>query len=290
MATFTYDGSANINTAFATTDLLNITNTSASNFNLAQVGSNVVMTDKTTGHTITLQNFAIQQFQDTAGGGGLPGDRLLPTGPDNIIFFDGSKLDIGDNTTDAGGDNANQTVDPNSGFVTQSTNFNDQIYGFGGNDYINGGRGNDLIYGNVGNDYVDGGNNSTAGNDTVFGGQGNDTIDYAGVFTTQANPVHNELIYGNIGNDLIYGGSGTDTMFGGQGNDCIYGNDGADLIYGNNNADQLFGSDGNDTLWGGQGSDFLYGNSGDDLIYGQLGDDRLSGGNGKRYALRRPRE
>lgn len=65
---------------------------------------------------------------------------------------------------------------------------NDIAYGYGGDDYIDGGSGNDTLYGGTGNDEID-------------GGQGND------------------VIYGGSGNDTLAGGSGEDTLYGGSGND-----------------------------------------------------------------------
>jgi large repetitive protein len=47
-----------------------------------------------------------------------------------------------------------------------------RIYGFGGNDTLNGGLGNDLLRGGTGADVLDGG----AGNDLLIGGAGNDTL------------------------------------------------------------------------------------------------------------------
>ena len=49
---------------------------------------------------------------------------------------------------------------------------NDTIYGFDGNDSINGGAGDDVIYGHLGADTLNGG----VGNDTLEGGLGLDTL------------------------------------------------------------------------------------------------------------------
>ncbi len=53
---------------------------------------------------------------------------------------------------------------------------NDNIYGNGGNDFINAGSGNDYIEGNEGNDTISGG----AGNDWIDGGNGNNTVVFSG--------------------------------------------------------------------------------------------------------------
>ena len=70
--------------------------------------------------------------------------------------------------------------------------------GFGGNDYIDGGLGNDLIF-------------ATDGNDTIIGGAGNDTIsDFGG----------SNLLIGGAGNDSILA-FGVDTVIGGTGADTL---------------------------------------------------------------------
>ncbi len=66
----------------------------------------------------------------------------------------------------------------------------DEIYGLGGNDTIDGMAGDDTIYGGSGNDNVQGG----YGDDHIIGGSGNDTLD------------------GGRGNDLVEGGSGNDVL------------------------------------------------------------------------------
>ncbi|NRB56764.1 MAG: hypothetical protein HRU39_12400, partial [Salinicola sp.] len=48
----------------------------------------------------------------------------------------------------------------------------ERIYGYGGNDTLNGGQGNDTLRGGEGNDSIDGG----SGDDTLSGGQGDDTL------------------------------------------------------------------------------------------------------------------
>ncbi|GAA0627711.1 hypothetical protein GCM10009422_25920 [Brevundimonas kwangchunensis] len=47
-----------------------------------------------------------------------------------------------------------------------------RLYGYGGDDIVNGGRGNDILRGGSGNDTMNGG----AGNDLIVGGTGNDTL------------------------------------------------------------------------------------------------------------------
>ncbi|GAB4201770.1 MAG: calcium-binding protein [Coleofasciculaceae cyanobacterium] len=83
---------------------------------------------------------------------------------------------------------------------------NDIAYGYGGDDFIDGGSGNDTLYGGTGNDELEGGE----GNDSLYGESGNDSLE------------------GDRGNDVLYGGSGNDTLDGGPGEDTLYGGSGDD--------------------------------------------------------------
>ena len=91
------------------------------------------------------------------------------------------------------------------------------VFGFDGNDIINGSANNAglYLYGGAGADTITGG----AGNDSIFGGTGDDSI--------QGNDGH-DWIYGNAGNDSINGGTGDDTLIGGSGGDSMVGGLGAD--------------------------------------------------------------
>jgi Ca2+-binding RTX toxin-like protein len=243
--------SSNPNTAFdPTTDILQIDTGAASKLLVAQVGSNVVITDQS-GHTATLQNVLLAQIATS-----------------NVIDTDGSLIQIGDTAATVLADNNANALAGSAG--------GDYIMGLGGDDILSGGAGADLVYGNVGNDTVTTGS-ATAGNDTIFGGQGNDTLDYSGATTSGVG-----LIYGNLGNDFIGGGAGNDTLFGGQGNDAINGGAGTNLIYGNLGNDTITGTVGSkDTVFGGQDGDVINYSSlttTSAVIYGNLGDDTLTGG------------
>ena len=126
------------------------------------------------------------------------------------------------------------------GKVTVGTAGNDYLYGYAGNDTLDGEGGNDYLYGYGGNDTLSGG----AGNDGLFGGSGDDTLN---------------------------GGAGNDALFGGAGNDTLNGGAGHDRLRGSNGADRLDGGAGNDQLYGGNGADtYLFGRgSGSDTIYNQ---------------------
>ncbi|MDZ5460922.1 cadherin-like domain-containing protein [Azohydromonas lata] len=81
--------------------------------------------------------------------------------------------------------------------VNGNSNSNDTIYGYAGNDNLDGGAGADVIYGGPGNDILAGGN----GIDRLFGGSGNDTITGDG---------QDDSIVGGFGADLLTGGNGLD--------------------------------------------------------------------------------
>jgi len=94
-----------------------------------------------------------------------------------------------------------------------SGNFNDRVWGEGGDDSISLSRLNDWL----------------------FGGEGDDTLD------------------GSEGHDRVYGGVGHDTLYGGEGDDRLIGGNGRDTIYGNNGNDVVAGGEGNDWIWAGYG-------------------------------------
>lgn len=98
------------------------------------------------------------------------------------------------------------------------------LYGYGGNDILNGNFKDDSIWGGNGNDTLTGG----ADKDTLFGDAGDDVIS------------------GDAGNDSIQGGDGNDTLTGGLDNDSLDGGAGDDF---------LSGDAGNNTLQGGYGND-----------------------------------
>ncbi|MGB7443379.1 MAG: calcium-binding protein [Coleofasciculaceae cyanobacterium] len=120
-------------------------------------------------------------------------------------------------------------------------NYEETLYGYAGNDLLEGGRrddnlyggdGDDDIYGNDGNDYINGG----LGNDILEGGDGNDYI-LGG--ENSYDPLYgaDDLIYGGDGNDILDGGYGDDELYGGNGNDDLFGKDGYDQLTGGSGAD-----------------------------------------------------
>jgi Ca2+-binding RTX toxin-like protein len=121
--------------------------------------------------------------------------------------------------------NGRLILDNNLGNEITSTTFNDTIYGYAGNDTINGGDKGDV---------------RLVALDSIGGGSGG-----------------NDYIDGGLGNDLIFGTSGNDTIIGGVGDDTIDDGDGANLLIGGAGNDLIFASGSIDTLIGGAGADSL---------------------------------
>ena len=118
------------------------------------------------------------------------------------------------------------------------------------------------IYGYRGDDYLQGGD----GGNTIYGGDGEDEI---------RGGTQRDTIYGGDQDDEIYGSSGWDDLYGGDGNDVISGGDGVDKIFGGNHHDRLYGDAGQDIIEGGKGNDSLYGGGDFDRLTGGEGADRF---------------
>lgn len=165
-------------------------------------------------------------------------------------------------------------------------NYDDVIYGLGGNDYIEGGNGADTMHGGLGNDtfFIMGEDeaydtfNGGADTDTILGSDGDDTI-----------RVHNLDSSNSI--EKIDGGEGTNKLAGTVLDDVIdlTGTtvERIDHIEGGDGNDTITGTSGDDTLYGGEDSDTLKGMAGNDILYGTKDDgsddhapDRLEGGVG----------
>jgi Ca2+-binding RTX toxin-like protein len=171
--------------------------------------------------------------------------------------FDDSVWGLGGNDT-IDGFNGNDRLDGGDG--------DDWVYGGRGEDQLWGGNGNDHLYGQEGNDWIWGAWLGQ-GDDYIDGGDGYDTVDYSGA----ASPVVVNLSSGkapggDIGHDTVYG---VENVVGSEGNDIIKG-------WENN----IFGRVGDDFLNGRGGDDFLNGRGDDDFLNGLSGNDTLLGGNG----------
>jgi len=140
-----------------------------------------------------------------------------------------------------------------------------QLYGEGGADTINGSSGADRIFGGEGEDILTG----NGGVDRIWGGDDNDTL---------YGSAGNDELYGDSGNDTLNGGDDDDTLYGGSGLDTLNGDDGSDILHGELGVDTLNGGAGDDSLYGGDGDDILNGDAGSDVIFGHAGDDTINGG------------
>ncbi|MEM7243589.1 MAG: calcium-binding protein [Pseudomonadota bacterium] len=209
--------------------------------------------------------------------------------------------------------NANKIIDETVVEGTEANNvlsgsnpFDDNFFGFGGNDSLYGYAGDDDFVGGLGDDYLNGG----AGNDTYVWskGDGNDTIadyDYSDdhidrLVLSDVDASDVELTRSNNGHDLfikvvstgeiieIDQGFYKHTSYTTQGIEEIEFSDGtiwdfetitqnariegdatANTLYGSNEyTDNIFGLAGNDILYGYNGEDVLVGGEGNDQLYG----------------------
>ena len=193
------------------------------------------------------------------------------------------------------------------------TQYDDIIYGNGGNDTLNAGNGNDILVGSKGDDSLDGG----YGNDTYVWnlGDGFDTIsDYQSSSTEGLEDkikfgegiTFEDLSFENSGNNLIIYVNGDKTQ-GLQLNNYFYGSnytieilefadgstvnltqigltfqqqDNSETITGTAYDDVIYANGGNDTVNAGSGNDAIYGGIGNDTLNGQGGNDTFVGGKG----------
>ncbi|MDA0266454.1 MAG: hypothetical protein O3A14_05700 [Cyanobacteria bacterium] len=115
--------------------------------------------------------------------------------------------------------------------------FDNIVYGRGGNDNLSGLGGDDNLFGQGGADTLNGG----AGNDMLDGGAAADTLN---------GDDGDDILLGGAGNDTLNGGDGLDTLLGGNGRDTLTGGAGDDMLTGGNGVDTfVFGIGfGNDTI------------------------------------------
>ncbi len=222
---------------------------------------------------------------------GQAGDDILEGGEGNDALFGGNVRDL--------------TVERWPGVPSESSEINtlgnDQLFGHGGNDLLDGYDSTFVVaYGADGDDTIIG----SLGNDLLYGDTGDDVI--------AAGP-GSDLARGGVGNDAILGGSGgidgetlwplltqslqrpdrTDRLFGDDGNDIIMGDNGRirdvtvleDIsneqlvlsrirtesrtlsVFGEGSTDLIVGGKGDDYLFGGEKGDNIFGDS--DFVYFQ---------------------
>jgi trimeric autotransporter adhesin len=94
----------------------------------------------------------------------------------------------------------------------------------------------------------------TDGNDTLEGSEEDD------IFHGEHG---DDIIFGDAGDDILNGGEGNDELDGGEGNDSVVGGEGNDTLDGGEGEDRLIGEGGDDVLIAGEG-DYLAGGEGND--------------------------
>ena len=171
---------------------------------------------------------------------------------------------------------------------TPNPNFNDVLYGDGGNDIINGGGGNNVLIG-------------MGGNDTINGGSGKNIIVTGDIYANNYVPSNTTLTsvgmdpsasylqnYGGDGNNVINGGGGQDVIIAGNGNNEIYANTQTDFdtalaqrdaaTASGQKGDLIAVGDGNNTIVGGNGNDAIFTGTGNNTIVCGPGSVSLVGG------------
>jgi hypothetical protein len=190
---------------------------------------------------------------------GPGGSAGIPSGVCSHEQVESDDFNANDHTLPAGHTAWEIHGNDNANNITGGLSTDDKIYGYGGDDTLNGDSDGDL-------------DNVTTGTDFIDGGDGNDTIN------GDANGRVNHITGGD---DTLVGGAGDDVISGesirgsvnSSGNDTMNGSDGDDLLLGGDGDDILFGDDGDDTINGGDGGDILFGDDGDDSADGGAGND-----------------
>lgn len=227
-----------------------------------------------------------------------------------------------DLTQFASDDELNAHIDELTGDIDQTfkgSQLRDVVYGYGGDDDIDGGDGNDKLYGGEGQDRILGGNGldrlfGGGGDDTILGGDGDDYLigsagqDWAdgGVgddtMWAGSDDLHSDVYIGGAGDDLMGAGNGHDLLVGDRadgtltqsGSDQLMGGPGADTLIGGGwddtvgtlsgrfeQGEQLTAETNSNEIWAGSGNDLAYGADGDDAIGGSFGADIIYAAGGQ---------
>jgi Ca2+-binding RTX toxin-like protein len=208
---------------------------------------------------------------------------------------------------------------PGNDSLTGANGIANRLYGYAGNDNLNGGSGNDILDGGAGDDYLRG----NAGNDTyVFGrGSGHDTLIAYDITAGRVDTLRLEGLnpsdirlekWNGADVGLVIVATGEWINLQGYLNGSSYqlnaikfadgtvwdqatllaqafnmfGTPGNDTLTGANGiANRLYGYAGNDNLNGGSGNDILDGGADDDYLRGNAGNDTLDGGAGDDFLM-----
>lgn len=189
-------------------------------------------------------------------------DTIDGRGGSDLIFFlnalNGVQVDLRENTAHGMAPTVDSVVNVED---VVGSEFDDQIRGDNGRNFLNGSDGEDEVRGRKGNDYLAGG----AHDDTIVGGGGrNDLVD----FFQSSNSVRVKLALSTQAR-----GEGTDqlnsieSLSGSRKGDRFTGSPRRNTLFGAGGADKLFGSAGDDQLEGGEGNDSLVGGAHDDTCF-----------------------
>ncbi|MEY9625721.1 M10 family metallopeptidase C-terminal domain-containing protein [Sinorhizobium fredii] len=103
----------------------------------------------------------------------------------------------------------------------------ENVLGGSGNDAITGNQAANKLYGYAGNDTM----NGDTGHDVLYGGVGSDKL------------------YGSSGNDALVGDAGNDALYGGTGADRLYGGSGSDIFAFRSLTESTVATSGRDTVY-----------------------------------------
>ncbi|MEM0978091.1 MAG: calcium-binding protein [Pseudomonadota bacterium] len=210
-------------------------------------------------------------------------------GIEKIVFADGTVWDADEIAaqTKLHGSSGNDSLSAGGSVGTT-------IYGYGGNDDLNGNGGDDILIGGSGADDLDGNGGSdwasyetsTTGVTARLDDQSSNTGDAAGDIYQQIENLrgsnHTDTLYGDSAANKIEAGDGDDFVETWSGDDVIYGGAGNDGLHAGSGDDIVYGEGGDDYITGWTGDDMLVGGDGDDVLIGGSGADILDGGNGSR--------
>ncbi len=194
-----------------------------------------------------------------------PPELLQPKGIYTLIYSTDAIVDLAGNPVSDKGVVAGFTagISPTPVIAT-GTAQNDSLHGSDFADTLSGGSGgSDKLYGYGGNDILNGGDEAVRPgmiSDELYGGDGDD------------------ILNGNGGSDSLRGEDGDDQLFGGADRDFLFGGLGDDLLDGGAGDDSLHDEAGDNVLLGGEGNDFLSSLAGaTGTLDGGIGDDTLAG-------------
>ncbi len=253
----------------ASSDVLVLTG-DASDYRFDESGSDLVVSQVSTGASVTLTGVSQEQLSSGQQAGTGSAANLLFTGGTGLAYFGD---DVQGTTND---NNAQANSGPLDIVNANPSNLdgNNLLYGLGGGDQIEVGNGNNIVFGGSGiSDSADGSdvfivngtsNGNTSGSNIFYGNAGDDTWTFTDpirsgqtttIFMGKGDDTLNDAAH--AGNIVVSGNRGSDTitLTSQTGDATVYGGDAA--------ADS---GDGGDIIAIGTGNAEVYGNGGADVI------------------------